>query len=471
VLRLAVDAARTLVGARQATAGSGGERTPGWLAVALLGKEGRSHGLLQVAQKASGEFSTDDEALLVQLAQIASIALDNHALYEQEQQARALAEEASRLKDEFLATVSHELRTPLTSFLGYAQMLQLRKRDEAFTARTVERMVRSAKAQAQLIEDLLDISRIVSGKLRIDVQPVNLIGVIYSALDTVRPATDAKDIAIRLELDSEIGPITGDANRLQQVVWNLLSNAAKFTPAGGSITVRLEAAGAAVQLAISDSGQGIAPEFLPFVFDRFRQADGTTNRAHGGLGLGLAIVRHLVELHGGSVHASSAGEGHGATFAVRLPRVVSSAGTWADSSAAPRAELCPPELNGLRVLVVDDQPDILELLEEILTACNAIVRASDNARDALAVVREWRPAVLVSDIAMPGEDGYWLIEQVRALPPEHGGSVPAIALTAYVRMEDRLRVLAAGYDQYVPKPVEPGELRDLVARLVRGDKL
>jgi PAS domain S-box-containing protein len=469
VLRLTLDAARALVGAHQA--GISAERRSGWLAVAMLGKDGRSHGLLQVARNDGGEFSGDDGALLVQLAQIAAIALDNHMLYEQEQQLRATAEEASRVKDEFLATVSHELRTPLTSFLGYAQMLQLRKRDEAFIARTVERMVRSAKAQAQLIEDLLDISRIVSGKLRLDIQPVSLAGVIYSALDTVRPAADAKEITIRLEFEPELEPISGDANRLQQVVWNLLSNAAKFTPPGGTITVRLVAEETTMLVAVSDTGQGIAPDFLPYVFDRFRQADGTTNRTHGGLGLGLAIVRHLVELHGGSVHAASAGEGQGATFSVRLPRVFTSVGDSKQVHAAtsPAAE-CPPQLHGLRVLVVDDQPDILELLEDMLVACNAVVRVCSTARQALALVREWQPAVLVSDIAMPGEDGYWLIEQLRALPPEHGGAVPAIALTAYVRMEDRLRVLAAGFDQYLPKPVEPGELRDLVARLVDGER-
>ncbi|HMQ32716.1 MAG TPA: GAF domain-containing protein [Chloroflexaceae bacterium] len=388
-------------------------------------------------------------------------------LLAREQELRQQAEAANRLKDEFLATVSHELRTPLTAFLGYAQLLQMRRRDEAYVARTVEKMVRSAKAQAQLIEDLLDISRIVSGKLRLDARSLGLAGVVRAALDTVRPAADAKGLALQLELAQDTGPVIGDAGRLQQVVWNLLSNAVKFTPTGGAIAVRLEQVGPIVQLTVSDTGQGIAPDFLPYVFDRFRQADGTANRAYGGLGLGLAIVRHLVELHGGSVQAASDGEGRGATFTVRLPLAsVASAPPAARGPSA--AEECPPELAGLRVLIVEDQPDLRELLHDVLAPCGAEVRACATAPEALALVRAWRPDVLVSDIAMPGEDGYWLIGQVRALPPAEGGAVPAVALTAYVRLEDRLRVLAAGFQQYVPKPVEPSELRDVVARLARA---
>jgi PAS domain S-box-containing protein len=394
---------------------------------------------------------------------------ERERLLEREQELRRQAEEASRLKDEFLATVSHELRTPLTAFLGYAQMLQLRQRDEAYIARTVEKMVRSAKSQAQLIEDLLDVSRIVSGKLRLDPQPVDMRAVVRAALDTVRPAADAKGLAVRLLLGGGGDAVIGDASRLQQVVWNLLSNAAKFTPAGGTITVRLERSNGHMKLAVSDTGQGIHPGFLPYVFDRFRQADGTTNRVHGGLGLGLAIVRHVVELHGGGVQVASDGEGQGATFTVWLPLAAGASAAQGPLAKPEEADAgASAELSGLRVLVVDDQQDILELLSDVLAASGAVVRSCGSARDALETVREWRPDVLVSDIAMPGEDGYWLIEQVRALAPEEGGATPAVALTAYVRVEDRLRVLAAGYQQYVPKPVEPAELRDVVARLGRA---
>jgi PAS domain S-box-containing protein len=396
---------------------------------------------------------------------------ERERLLSHEQELRREAEEASRLKDEFLATVSHELRTPLTAFLGYAQMLQSRKRDETYIARTVEKMVRSAKAQAQLIEDLLDISRIVSGRLRLEPTLAELRTVVRAALDTVRPAAEAKQLTLLAEFDPAATRVVGDVNRLQQVVWNLLSNAVKFTPSGGAIMVQLAPDGGEALLSVSDTGQGISPAFLPYVFDRFRQADGATNRSTGGLGLGLAIVRHLVELHGGTVQVASDGEGRGATFSVRLPLAIGNAfPATASSAVGPdnAGEECPPELAGLRVLVVDDQPQILALLEEILTTCGAVVQACGSAHEALETVRSWRPDVLVSDIAMPGEDGYWLIEQVRALSPDRGGAVPAVALTAYVRMEDRLRVLAAGFEQYLPKPVEPTELRAIVASVARS---
>jgi PAS domain S-box-containing protein len=390
--------------------------------------------------------------------------VERERLLAQERAARAQAEEASRLKDEFLATVSHELRTPLTAFLGYAQMLQMRQRDAAYIARTVDKMVRSAQAQAQLIDDLLDISRIVSGKIRIDSAPVDLTDVVLAALDTVRPAVEAKQLRIDLALNATAGHVIGDSNRLQQVVWNLLSNAAKFTPQGGTITIELVQHEGLVQLTVSDTGQGIPSTFLPYVFDRFRQADGTTQRVHGGLGLGLAIVRHLVELHGGKVQVASAGEGQGATFTVLLPAAIESA--QAARLLEGQIDLaCPPELKGLRVLIIDDQPDLLEVLQEVLASCGALVRTCTNAREALDLLRAWRPIVLVSDIAMPGNDGYWLIEQLRALPPEQGGTTPAVALTAYVRMEDRLRVLASGFEHYIPKPVDPAELRAVVAQL------
>jgi PAS domain S-box-containing protein len=404
----------------------------------------------------------------IDISERKALEAERERLLAREQTARREAEEASRLKDEFLATVSHELRTPLTAFLGYAQLLTSRRRDEAYVARTAEKMLRSAQAQAQLIEDLLDISRIVSGKLQLEPTAVDLHGVVRAALDTVRPAAEAKGLTLVETLDPGTERVVGDANRLQQVVWNLLANAVKFTPTGGTITVTLAAEEGHVLLTVQDTGQGISAAFLPFVFDRFRQADGTTSRAAGGLGLGLAIVRHLVELHGGGVEAHSDGVGQGATFHVRLPLASERAGAVHVEGALQATDNddgCPPELAGLRVLLVDDQPEILELLEEIFAGCGASVQACTNAQEALATLRAWRTDVLVSDIAMPGEDGYWLIEQLRALPPEQGGATPAVALTAYVRVEDRLRVLAAGFDQYVPKPVEPTELRAVVAGL------
>jgi PAS domain S-box-containing protein len=391
--------------------------------------------------------------------------LEREELLAREQELRAQAEEASRLKDEFLATVSHELRTPLTAFLGYTQLLQLRKRDEAYVARTVEKMARSAQAQAQLIEDLLDISRIVSGKLRLDPAPVQLTSVIAAALDLIKLAAEAKQLDVQVRLDPAADSVVGDASRLQQVVWNLLANAVKFTPVRGQIELLLERDNAVALLTVRDTGCGIRPEFLPFVFERFRQADGTTNRAFGGLGLGLAIVRHLVELHGGSVEAHSAGEGQGATFHVRLPLATATPSPTAPLHVFDADHGCPPELAGLRLLIVDDQPAILELLHELLAVCGAEVRTSTNARAALAELQSWRPDLLLSDIAMPGEDGYWLIEQVRALGSAEGGDTPAIALTAYVRMEDRLRVLRAGYNHYVPKPIDAVELRAVVVRV------
>jgi len=445
-------------------------RLNGLLAAPLTDGDDVLIGLIQLSDKIAGQFTVADEALLQQFAQMASVALENQALYEQEQALRTQEEAASRLKDEFLATVSHELRTPLTALLGYSQLLQARKRDEAYVARTAEKLVRSAKDQALIIDDLLDVSRIVSGKLQIEAQPMDLIDVIYAALDTVRPAIEAKELHLQVDLHPEARMIIGDANRLQQVVWNLLSNATKFTPSGGSIHVLLEQNGRNAQLTVRDTGQGIRPVFLPFVFDRFRQADSASNRSHGGLGLGLSIVRHLVELHGGTVQAASPGEDQGATFTVRLPLAT----TGDMKSKAIQLEhdddqvaTCPPELRGLRVLVVDDQPNILDLLHETLTSCGAIVQACNNAREALAMLHDWQPEVLVSDIAMPNEDGYWLIGQVRALAADEGGAIPAIALTAYVRVEEQVRVLAAGFQLYVPKPIKPTELRNVIAHLVR----
>lgn len=394
-------------------------------------------------------------------------------LYAQEQAARAQAEEASRIKDEFLATVSHELRTPLTSLLGYAQMLQLRRRDEVYIARTVDKIVRSAKAQAQIIEDLLDVSRIVSGKLTIVPERVELVPVVQAAVETVQPTIEAKGQTLVLRLDPDAGAVRGDPHRLQQVFWNLLTNATKFTPSGGTIAVTLQRRGTAAAVVVNDTGQGMAPEFLPHAFSQFRQADSSTNRAHGGLGLGLAIVRHLVELQGGSVTATSDGVGRGATFMVQLPLLSDDRRLPPADGAEPvgvvEAEQ-PPELAGVRVLVVDDDALILELLDDVLASYGASVQTCATAPEALQLFTSWRPDVLVCDLAMPEHDGFWLIREIRSLRPERGGRTPAAALTAYVRLEDRLRVLAAGFQQYLPKPVEPAELRAVVAELVRAEQ-
>jgi PAS domain S-box-containing protein len=431
--------------------------------------EGRVLGGLNFTFVQPLAFDADERGFLLALADLCAQALERSRLLEAEQAARKEAEAASRLKDEFLATVSHELRTPLTAFLGYAQLLQTRKRDEAYVARTVEKLVRSAKDQAQLIEDLLDVSRIVTGNLRLEPQPLDLRAVVAAALDTVRPAIEAKQHHFLVDLGSAATPINGDAARLQQVVWNLLSNAVKFTPPNGTIEVQVQSHQGTAQLTVSDTGQGISEDFLPFVFDRFRQADSTRQRFHGGLGLGLSIVRHLVELHGGSVQVRSGGSGQGSTFVVRLPLLSDkpNAPTGPQDGVEAAWLPCPPEVAGMRVLVVDDQHDILELVQELLTECGAVVKPCDSAEAALAALSAWRPDLLIADIGMPRADGYWLIGQVRALPAAQGGATPAVALTAYVGEEERLRAVQAGFQHYLPKPVVPSDLLAVVASLGR----
>jgi PAS domain S-box-containing protein len=380
-----------------------------------------------------------------------------------EQAARARAEEASRLKDEFLATVSHELRTPLNAILGWAIMLRGGKLSAAAAERAIETIERNAKSQAQIIEDILDVSRIITGRLRLNVHAVELAPMVEMAIETVRPAAEAKGMQLQSFLDTAVGPISGDPDRLQQIVWNLLSNAVKFTPRGGRVQVRLERINSHVEIIVSDTGQGISREFLPHVFDRFRQADSSSTRAHGGLGLGLAIVRHLVELHGGSVRAESPGEGQGATFIVRLPvALIHQARGPLKSAAKEEPSLkSTPDLRGLSVLLVDDEVDTRELLTAMLEQYGAEVKSAASAAQALDMLEEWRPSVLVADIGMPDEDGYDFIKKVRA----RGIQIPAIALTAYARSEDRLRALAASYQMHVSKPVEPVELAVVVASL------
>ncbi|MBW4419876.1 MAG: PAS domain S-box protein [Myxacorys californica WJT36-NPBG1] len=390
------------------------------------------------------------------------------------QQAEELSR-ASRLKDEFLATISHELRTPLNAMLGWATMLRSKQLDEATTTRAIATIERNARAQNQLIDDLLDVSRIITGKLRLNVRPVILVSVIEAAIDSIRPAAEAKNIRLQSLLDPAAGPVSGDPDRLQQVFWNLLSNAVKFTPKGGRVQIRLERINSHVEVTVSDTGQGISPEFLPYVFERLQQADSTTTRAHGGLGLGLSIVRHLVELHGGSVHAVSPNEQQGATFMVNLPvTIFRSESTGLErihptvSDTAPLTDA--PRLDGLKVLIVDDETDAQELLATLLRQRGAVVTTAASAREALAFMTQstvdQKPDVLVSDIGMPGEDGYTLIRQVRALAPEQEGRIPAIALTAYARTEDRIKALASGFQSHVPKPVEPTEFITVVANLV-----
>ncbi|MFL5805280.1 MAG: ATP-binding protein, partial [Roseiflexaceae bacterium] len=372
------------------------------------------------------------------------------------------------------------LRTPLTTIIGWSQRLRSRKRDEATMARGLEIIERHAKSQAQLVEDILDVSRVITGKLRLNIGPVDVAAVINAAIDAVQLAADSRGIHLAVTLDPSARRIAGDSSRLQQILWNLLSNAIKFTPTGGRVEVRLERAGSNVQISVSDTGAGISAHFLPFIFDRFRQADGTSTRSHNGLGLGLAIVRHLVELHGGTVQADSPGEGCGATFTIRIPQAVAHERAPSRSSdqgsvrpaEATNAQLKPlPSLAGVQVLLVDDDPDTLQILTETLGKYGAKVQAAASAAEALEALQWYKPDVLVTDLAMPGEDGYSLIGKVRACEAESGNQMPAVALTAYVRVEDRVRTLLAGFNMFVPKPVEPNELIAVIANLAEPDTL
>ena len=450
-----------------------------YLAVPVVSRSGAAIGGLFFGHPDCGVFSERHERLIVGLAAQAAIAIDNARLYEQarrdadertrllevERQSRAEIERVSTMKDEFLATLSHELRTPLNAVLGWAEILLGRvKDDDAGSRRGLETIARNARAQAQLIEDLLDMNRIVSGKIRLDVQRVELAPVVEAALDSVRPSADAKSIALRPTIDPHAGPVFGDPNRIQQVVWNLLSNAVKFTPKGGKVDVLVQRVNSHVELTVHDTGMGIGAEFLPHLFERFRQADASTTRRHGGLGLGLSIVKQLVELHGGTVRAESGGEGQGATFTVTLPvRAVRERSdtlprehpTTARAATAPAS---PVSLTGLIVLVVDDEADARELVRSVLTDAGAEVITASSADEGMAQMSVCPPDIIVSDIGMPGRDGYAFIREVRALAPDAGGRVPAIAVTAFARSEDRTRAMLAGYQVHVAKPIEPQEL-------------
>jgi CheY-like chemotaxis protein len=437
----------------------------GWMAAPLSTREGRPIGLLHVLDKREGDFTDEDEAILTQLAQMTSVAIENIL--------NAEAREANRVKDEFLTTLSHELRTPLSAILGWTRTLRDGPGEADRLDHGLEVIERNVRAQAKLIDDLLDVSRIITGKLRLNVRTAALGPIVEAAMESMRPAAEAKDI--RIQLDRAPGgddTVVGDPDRLQQVVWNLVSNAIKFTPRGGRVRVELGESAGGLDISVTDTGRGISPEFLPRVFERFRQADSTTTRTHGGLGIGLAIARHLVELHGGTITAESGGTNRGARFIVHLPRVAPEAPEAVPAVDSSRAETSlqgagGERLDGLRVLLVEDEPDSREILEHILVSAGATVDAAASVRAALELFKARPPGVVVSDIGMPGQDGYDLIRSIRGLPPSAGAAVAAIALTAYAREEDRQRALAAGFDLHIPKPVDPRDLVAAIARLAR----
>ena len=393
---------------------------------------------------------------------------EREELLERERSSRADSEKANRLKDEFLATLSHELRTPLNAVIGWSRMLRSGRLDQESSNHALQVIERNAWAQKQIIEDILDVSRVITGKLQLKTAPLDLVTVVDGALDAVRPALEAKEIKVETIIDAGLRMIIGDPDRLQQVLWNLLSNAAKFSPPGGKVEIRVSQNGGYVQIKVSDTGPGISPEFLPHVFERFRQADGSTTRTHGGLGLGLAIVRHLVELHGGVITAENRQEDTGAVFTLRLPlptgelrpeTLAVAASIFRDSDTE------PANLEGLRILVVDDESDALDLIAMELTQHGARVTSSNSAREALATLEVANFDVLISDIGMPDIDGYDLIRRIRQSDSVETRRLPAVALTAYARVQDRMRAILAGYNTHVPKPVEANELVTIVASL------
>jgi signal transduction histidine kinase/CheY-like chemotaxis protein len=455
-----------------------------YLAVPVVSRSGAVIGGLFFGHPEAGVFNERAEQIIIGVAAQAAVAIDNARLYEvaqkaaqernllleNERAARAEVERLNEMKDEFLANLSHELRTPLGSILGWAHILRRLSKDQPDLRQGLETIERNARAQAQLIEDLLDVSRITSGKVRLDIQPIAPIAFIEAALQTVKPAADAKGIRVQTLLDPGAGPIHGDPARLQQVVWNLLSNAIKFTPKDGTVQIVLQRVNSHIEISVADSGIGIKPEFVPHVFERFRQADGSSTRRYGGLGLGLSIVKNLVELHGGTVRAASDGEDRGATFAVHLPLTAVQAGAaGGEKRQHPRGlpsalpEFKAIDLSGIRVLVVDDEPDARNLIKRVLGDCNAQVAVAGSAREALLLIESEKPHVLLSDIGMPDMDGYELLKRIRALRNANEARLPVIALTAFARSEDRTRALRAGFLLHLSKPVEPSELVATVA--------
>jgi len=431
---------------------------------------GRIIGTIEVQSYEAGVYRPEHVTAMSMGANLTAVAIENVRLLKLERTAREAAEESNRLKDEFLATVSHELRTPLTAILGWSRMLEGGDLDDETVHQAVETIGRNARAQAQIVDDILDVSRIITGNLYLELQPMEVVPVIENAINVIRQTAEAKGIRIETYFNAKPAMISGDANRLQQVVWNLLSNAVKFTESGGRVCVKVSQVGAAVEISVSDTGQGISPEFLPYVFERFTQADSTTTRQHGGLGLGLAIARHLVEIHGGSIKAESLGQGRGATFRIRLPLVDAAAGS-AEFDDADQFKMAksPQLLSGLNVLLVDDDSDTLTLMATALTKRQANVTAVSSAGEAIQAITQKRPDVLVSDIAMPDEDGYGLIEKIRLLENGETQNIPAVAITAYAKDEDRERALSSGFQIYLAKPVELTELISVVARAARRD--
>ncbi|HXR94099.1 MAG TPA: response regulator [Steroidobacteraceae bacterium] len=397
-------------------------------------------------------------SVLLRLRRTEAEALDK------ERAARAQAEEATRLKDEFLATLSHELRTPMNIIIGWAHLLRAGPLNEQQKLRAAESIERAARSQAQLIEDLLDVSRIVTGKFRLKMQDVDIGAVLRMAVESLRLGAHGKQVVLTLSQPETPAVVRGDADRLQQVFWNLLSNAVKFTPAGGCVDAQLEQAGDYVRIRVTDTGIGIAREFLPFVFDRFRQADSTSTRQHTGMGLGLAIVRHVIELHGGKVQADSPGENLGSTFIVTLPMRAAAPTDPANGFAEEESE---PDAAGTRVLLIEDDPDAREVAVAGLERAGFEMRSAGSAREALAILEGWKPDVVVSDIGMPGMDGYEFIRELRSRAPERGGHVAALALTAFARLEDVARARANGYDGHISKPVNPKELAMTIVELRR----
>jgi CheY-like chemotaxis protein len=424
----------------------------------LTGHDGRPMGALSLYERASAGWTSEDGAILTQLAQTAAVAIENVLSAE--------AREANRLKDEFLSTLSHELRTPLTAILGWARVLRVSAVDRERFSHGLDVIERNVNAQARLIEDLLDISRVANSKLRLVARPMRVVPVVEAAVEAMRPAIEARGLSWSLKVSPEAARfdrISGDPDRLQQVFGNLVSNAIKFTRSGGSIDVLVELASGQISVAVRDTGRGISPEFLVHVFDRFRQEDSSSTRAHGGLGIGLAIVRHLVGLHHGAVTAESEGIGKGSTFIVRLP--ILRDGELFDSRPAVPRPRAAANLSDLRVLLVDDDADTREVVGEILRAARAQVSPASSLAEALEAISRGSFDVLLSDIAMPGGDGIELIRRIRELPPDRGGRIPAAALTAYVGAEDRVRALREGFEDHVRKPVDPDELISVVSRL------
>ena len=454
-----------------------------YMAVAVRSRSGEIIGGLFFGHPRAAVFTGRTERLITGVAAQAGIAIDNARLYEaaqsaaeerqtlleSERAARSAAERLSSIKDEFLATLSHELRTPLNAILGWAHLLRTAAKDRPDILKGVETIQRNARAQTQLIEDLLDMSRITSGKLRLDIQPLSPVSVIEAAVESVKPGAEAKGLRLEKLLDPRAGPISGDPGRLQQVIWNLLSNAIKFTPRDGKVQIVLERVNSHVEISVADTGVGIEPPLIPHLFERFRQADASITRQYGGLGLGLSIVKSLVELHGGTVVVESPGLGAGTTVTVKLPLIVAYRPPPAEERLHPRtpshdvAMFVTAELSGLRVLVVDDQPDARDLVRRVLEECGAHVVTAGTAQEALAVIEAEHPNVLVTDIGMPEIDGFELLKRVRALGPDRGGRLPAVALTAFARTEDRTRALRAGFLAHVAKPVDPSELVATVA--------